>query len=808
MPNSNPCASLIIMWLLFAQVAFGQSIRGRVVNSTNNEPVAGAVVEVQNTNLVVSADTLGFFLLDKAPSANCTLVISAFNYEAKTIYDLNAMSGKENYLEIKLKEKTIALEEVVIRGANFHRTVESPVSLKNLSGSEIERMPGGLRDVSRGLQAFPGVSAATAWRNDLIVRGGGAYENKFFLDGIPIPHINHFTPQGTSGGAYGIINPNYLKDIDFYSGAFPSHRGNALSSVIELHLKDGDPKRKNAGAVIGSTDLSLTSDGYLSKKFTYLTSLRLSNWKFTAAALGLPFKTRYDDFFVKLKYKNSPQDEWTFIGIAAIDYSEPNLDAAEGLFANKNNAAMMATINTYLRKITTTKQGTYTLGGQYQRFFNRSNLSVSLSRSFLYNSLLNHTDQRNRSEENKILDYYSAESQHTLQVQYNYRTRKNTSLLAGVGSDYLGIKADNFNIAPGLKKIDTLVLHSKFYMSQISAFFRLSHSFKKLDFAFGIRTDCSPYNSHTAKFYNQLSPRFSFSYKIADHINLNFNSGLYAQHPLTTLLCYKNRNGQYENADSLKYMKCFHHVVGLDYVTHKNLKIALEFFNKTYSNVPFLKEENLSLPNSVSFVSQQSLGLSPANSSGLGRSYGLEILLHQKFWKGHYGIFSYTLMKSEYTNQGHYLSSNWDHRHIVSVTLGKVFPRNWEIGIKFRLSSGNPYTPLDYNKSSLKAAYDLNPLGILDFSQLNSKRLHTFHALDLRAEKKYVVRKIPVRLFFDAQNVYNAIPPSPPFLKQELGANGNPLTSPQDPNKYALALTDFTPPFSILPTFGLILILN
>jgi hypothetical protein len=68
------------------------------------------------------------------------------------------------------------------------------------------------------LQSFPGVASTPAFRNDLIVRGGGPSENRFYLDDVEIPNLNHFATQGASGGPVGIINVDFIREVEFYSG--------------------------------------------------------------------------------------------------------------------------------------------------------------------------------------------------------------------------------------------------------------------------------------------------------------------------------------------------------------------------------------------------------------------------------------------------------------------------------------------------------------------------------------------------------------------------------------------------------------
>jgi len=83
--------------------------------------------------------------------------------------------------------------------------VESPVSLRRIDIREIEKNPGANRDISKVIQAYPGVASTPAFRNDIIVRGGGSSENRFYLDAVEIPNINHFATQGASGGPVGLL---------------------------------------------------------------------------------------------------------------------------------------------------------------------------------------------------------------------------------------------------------------------------------------------------------------------------------------------------------------------------------------------------------------------------------------------------------------------------------------------------------------------------------------------------------------------------------------------------------------------------
>ena len=169
------------------------------------------------------------------------------------------------------------------------------------------------------IQSLPGVAGTVAFRNDIIIRGGSPNENRFYIDGIEIPNINHFATQGASGGPVGLINVDLIQEVEFYSGAFPSARGNALSSVLEFDFKEARKDKYTANFVVGSSDLGVTVEGPTSKKSGLIVSARRSYLQFLFDAIGLPFLPTYNDFQYKQKIKLNKKNEITIIGLGAID---------------------------------------------------------------------------------------------------------------------------------------------------------------------------------------------------------------------------------------------------------------------------------------------------------------------------------------------------------------------------------------------------------------------------------------------------------------------------------------------------------
>lgn len=138
------------------------------------------------------------------------------------------VSAGTPFIEIELEKEAQGIETVTVMPSPVRRTAESPVSVRTIGLREIEKSPGSNRDIARIVRSYPGVSfSPVGYRNDLIVRGGGPSENRFFMDGIEIPNINHFATQGASGGPVSLVNSDLIREIDFYTGAFPADRAGA-----------------------------------------------------------------------------------------------------------------------------------------------------------------------------------------------------------------------------------------------------------------------------------------------------------------------------------------------------------------------------------------------------------------------------------------------------------------------------------------------------------------------------------------------------------------------------------------------------
>lgn len=773
-----------------AQTTNNGIVEGRIYNSKNNDPVSYATIVILNTNIGSQSDSDGKFIITDIKPGYIILRVTLIGYKPYTSEPIMVTGIHKVFAEIPLEEAQVNLQEVKIASSLFRKKEESPVSLKRIGIEEIEKNPGSNRDISRVIQAFPGVSSSLAYRNDVIVRGGGAAENRFYLDGIEIPNLNHFATQGASGGPVGIINVDFIREVNFYSGAFPANRGNALSSILELNQIDGNTENTKFKGSIGASDLALTLDGPLDQKTTFIVSARRSYLQFLFAGLGLPFLPTYNDFQFKVRSKLNNKNEISIIALGALDQFKLNLNADE-----------TESQRYILNYLPVNEQWNYTFGIAYKHFGKNSYDTWVISRNHLDNVQYKY---RNNIEVDslKILDYESFESENKL--RYERTILNSTGYKINLGANFEYAKYFN-NTFRQLFSGQPYVYKSSINFLKWGAFGQVSKSYynNRLALSLGIRADANSFTTAMSNLLNQVSPRFSLSYSLGTKWTINSNIGRYYQLPPYTTLGFRDLAGNLVNKENaVKYITSDHLISGFEYMPNQTSKLSFEGFYKWYRNYPFSIEDSISI--SSKGADYGTFGDEAIRSTGKGRAYGIELFYQNTDLQNINLIVSYTLVRSESEDYlGKYIPTSWDNKHIINITGLKNLKRNWNIGFKWRFAGGTPYTPWDIEKSSITTAWEAQGRAYLDYTKLNQLRLKPFHKLDIRVEKEYFLRKSSLRFYIDVQNIYAFKADEPSQLVRATDAEGNFLPPAGNPLRYQLKTLE-TDDGTVLPSIGII----
>ena len=716
-------------------------VKGTVIDKSNRQPLEFINVMIVGLNKGGVTNAEGKFSIGQVPPGIYRLQASAIGYKTVTTPEY-ILSTRDLHIQIEMEENQTELEGVTVTASPFRRDIESPVSLRIIGLQEIEKSPGANRDISRIVQSYPGVTfSPIGYRNDLIVRGGSPSENRFYLDGVEIPNINHFSTQGASGGPVGILNADLIREVNFYTGAFPTDKGNALSSVLDFKLRDGDMERNSLKATLGASEVSLASNGHLGKKTSYLVSVRQSYLQFLFDMLGLPFLPTFTDAQFKLKTRFDARNELTVLGLGGIDKMKLNTKADD-----EDNEYILS----YLPKI---QQETFTLGAVYRHYAGAHVQSVVASHSYLNNRNTKYQQNDESDPDHLILRLRSTEQNTQLRLE-NSSSFRNWKVTVGTSLDYSQYSNTTFQKVY-TDHAQTFDYHTYLGIMRWGLFGTVNYTSidERFTASLGLRADANNYSAAMKDLSDQLSPRLSLSYQLTEHWSLSGNAGLYYQLPPYTALGFKNNNGLYANKYALRYMQVSQGSVGLNWRKGDTFEVSVEGFYKDYDKIPLSVADGIPLTckgNDYGVIGNELL-----TSTAQGRSYGAELLLKWLIAKKLNLASSFTLFKSEYRTdkESEYIASAWDNRFIFNLRGTYNLPRHWSVGMKVSCIGGAPYTPYNADKSSLVTAWNAQGKPYYDYTRYNEERLPAFTQVDIRIDKTFYLKRCMLGFYIDLQNI-------------------------------------------------------
>ncbi|HON18510.1 MAG TPA: TonB-dependent receptor, partial [Salinivirgaceae bacterium] len=525
--------------------------------------------------------------------------------------------------------------------------------------------------------------------------------------------------------------------------------------------------------------------------------VRRSYLQFLFAALGLPFLPTYNDAQFKTRVRINPKNEVILIGLGAYDVNRLNLDANE-------TEEQRYTLK-YLPENT---QWNYTLGTVFKHYTDIGYNSLIISRNHLNNISRKYRDNI-EVPENLTLDYQSSE----IETKMRYEEIKRIDdwkFLYGAGLEYNQYTNETYNKIFINNQSRDLFYNSSFDFVSYSIFGQITRSqiAGRLLLSGGIRFDGNTYSNQMVNPINQFSPRISTSYNLTPEWALNVSIGRFFQRPPYTTMGFRDFNGDLINkTNGLRYIESDQMVLGIENKPNPDSRITIEGFYKWYRRYPFSVADSVAL--SSKSADFDVFGAEAVTSDGIGRAYGIEFLVrHTNLWKSNI-ISSLTFVRSEFKNlRGEFIPSAWDNKIIFNLTATRELPRNWDIGFKWRFLGGQPYTPIDFDRSSLRIAYDILGKPYLDYSKFNSERLKPFHQLDVRIDKQYFFKKYSLMFYLDIQNVYAFKSQSPDrYINEDQNGNvviANP-NAPIEEQRYVLRKIPVEGTGTVLPTVGIML---
>jgi TonB family protein len=595
------------------------------------------------------------------------------------------------------------------------------VSRTVLSAKEIDKVPGTAGDPLAVIQNFAGVARAPV-NGLLIVRGSAPEDTRVFVDGAEVPFIYHF------GGLRSVIPIGLLDGIEFYPGNFSPMYGRATGGIIDVQIKKLQPKKIGGYADVSLLDTSLYLEAPLGEKGAIALGGRRSYIDVIINAAvpsdaGVAFVTapQYYDYQLLGNYRPAAAHD-----IRALVFGSD--DRLKLLFQNPAEVDPALTSNAFATSTTFYRS---ILSYRYipsDRFDNT--FRVSQGRNWLYFKAGQLTFDLNL---------------YTSQLRDTVRQKLSDRIKLTYGADVLFGKADVHIRLPRPPKegeppaqldfSETITADNKgIALWSPAGFLEVElNPWPGMLLIPGVRVD------YFQRIHQTLAqPRLTARWQTGERLTLKGGVGLFVQEP-----DFDETNESFGNPD-LKAERAIHSSAGVEFKPRPWITLDATGFYKDLRNLVSRSDEVV-----VRDGMSRPLGY---DNGGTGRVYGLELVARHEFAHNFTGWLAYTLSRSERTDTGAEASRlfDFDQTHILTAVASYVLPRNWQVGTRFRLVSGNPRTPVTggvFNASTDR--YD--PV----YGPVNSARNGPFHQLDLRVDKRWIYQRWMLNLYLDVQNVYN-----------------------------------------------------
>ena len=737
-PAWNALWTALILCLLIPSALFSRqanasrppagTIKGRVIDLELKSPVPQALVRIKGTARETLSDAQGGFEFLDLPAGSYILEVSCPHYLALDKADIIVKSARATQVEVELALEGFGREEkeVTVTAGYFAQAGAEPPSATGFSYEEMRRAAGAAGDVSRVVGALPSVAQTNDMVNGLVVRGGSPAENAFFIDNIEVPNINHYPVLGSTAGAIGLLNIDFIRDVTFSAGAFAPQFGDRLSSVMDISFREPDLEALDFQLELSMMGAGVVAEGPIARgRSGWMFSARRSYIDLLIDLMGQGVPVHWSDFQGKATFDLSPKHRLTFLGLAGVDDSgtrkEDALKDGESFYGGLDTVESTAGLN--WRAI------------WGERGYSNTSLAFSSSR---YKDTAWRTESEILAREGD-----SRERAVSLRNVNSFRLSPSTRILFGVEAKRLTADSGMF-LAEAHDVLGNLVpssdRHGLATADRLAAFSQVSwNPVRGLTFNLGFRLDHSFSLRRTG-----FSPRVSVAVEPKPGTTLQAAAGIYVQ-PLPLALIV-----QKEAFKGLADPRARHYVLGVRQLLSPSVQLTIEGYLKEYSRFPLDPEQPSLFIFDELFYSGTLAPHETLVDAGRARSYGLELTLQKKLSGRIYGLVSAAWFRTRYSDlTGTWRDRVYDNRWLVSAEGGWRAGGGWEFGLKFVSAGGAPYTPFD-----LVASRAFNS-GFFDGARINAARLPAYLALNLRADKRFNFRASNLILSLSLWNVSN-----------------------------------------------------
>lgn len=712
---------------LFAQTAQKGTVKGFVYEKASGEPVPFATVTVDSTDFGANTDDKGFFTFPSLTPGNYKITATYLGYEPQTI-TVEIKKNQTNNIKFYMSPKSVDLKDVEINAERQKQLTESRVSVTSITPAEMKRMPtiGGEADIAQYLQVIPGIISTGDQGGQIIIRGSTPAQTLYLLDGIPIYNPFH------SIGLFSVFETDVVKNVDVYTGGFPSQYGSRTGAVVDVSTRDGNMKDF-------SGDVGVTP--FTAHALLEIPVVKLKEDGGTDASLILSTKDSYLDQSSKIFYPYAnngslPYSFYDVYGKFTLNTGTGNKFSASG-FNFRDNADFSGADY---------KWDNYGAGANFLAVPKNSNIYFNTHIGYSKYDISFDENNQPRSSGIGALDIGMDFTNYINngELRYGLNIESNSTNFAFV-NDF----QQDFSFAQTSTDLSAYLMYHKYwkrFVLDIGARFQY----------YGVITAASP------------EPRLNMKYNVTDRLRFKMASGMYSQ----TLMSTKNNqdvvdlftgfldapnesaedgNGVLHNAIH-NMQRSADAIFGVEVDLPKNITLNVEPYYKYFWHLFDLNFYKTAAGQS-DFLIQK------------GASYGLDVLIKWQY-KGLFLYGTYSLAYNQLNDFQQIYSPYYDRRHNVNLVAAYDFgkKRSWEVSARWNYGSGFPFTQTQafYESNPFTAGISTNytgtngQLGILYASQIDGGRLPSYNRLDLEIKKVISFnKKLKLEISASVANVYD-----------------------------------------------------
>jgi len=685
------------------------SISGFVHDAESGETLLLANLRLKDTLVGTATNNSGYFTITGLDAGTYVLQVSYIGFQEQEI-EVELADGEQVRLEIELEPHRFLVEELVVSAEQDTEEEQRQLGVSKMPTATIRKLPTILEpDVFRSLQLLPGVKAASDFSSGLYIRGGSPDQTLILLDRTTVYNPSHFF------GVFSSFNPDAIKDVRLYKGAYSASYGGRIGSVVDIYNKDGNRNSTQGTVSVGLLASRAMVEGP-HKRGSWMLAVRRSTVEPLLAAArksetnGIPDTFYFIDTNGKLNFDLNPNNRLSLSFYTGQDVVV---------------VPIVSDVDARLR------YGNQTISANWTHLFSNQLFSnFTFTRSHYFSNPSFEFASTHSEQDNQVKDY-------SVKGDFEYIPDSRHSIKAGFWGGQF-----RFDLVNEFDRVEVFTLKTRSvygsafteYIWRPTSDWILTSGLRGAFFGDGD--------------YFRIEPRLAVERKLSENLYAQIGMGRYHQFlTLVTNEAFSGLDVWLAAAENVEPAYGDQFVTGLKYNSPRGFRVEWEGYYRTMRDLFSL---NPFLPDVAGLEYEEMFHF------GDGYAWGNEIFVEGRLgpFSGFAGYtYGITRRRFPVINEKTYYSPKYDRTHDLNVTGTMQLGKSWEFTSVFSYATGQAYTQpaSQYRLTNSPFSYESTEVLVSPFNQA---RLPAYHRLDVGFTKSGSLFGAQSELQLQVINVY------------------------------------------------------